>query len=59
MDLVDRAQSQSDRIDRFLAAKARLAAITSAELQKVAARYLDPAQRLDVVALPKVKEAAQ
>lgn len=56
MGLVDRAQSESDRIDRFLAAKQRLEAITAKDLQAVAKRYLDPAQALEVVALPKPKE---
>ena len=55
MGLVDRAQTEGDRIDRFLAAKPRLEGFTAEDLRKLAEQYLDPAQALEVVALPKKK----
>ncbi|HEY6816635.1 MAG TPA: insulinase family protein [Croceibacterium sp.] len=53
MNLVERAQRRPDRIGRFVSGKERLAALTPADLQTVAARYLNPAQRLEIVALPR------
>ncbi|WEK46647.1 MAG: insulinase family protein [Candidatus Andeanibacterium colombiense] len=58
MALVDRAQTESDYIDRYLAGKKRLESFTADDVEKLAQRYLDPAQRLEVVALPKPKDAA-
>lgn len=59
MSLVDRAQTQPDRIARFLAGKAQLQAITPDEVQAAAIRYLDPAQRLEVVVLPRPATAGE
>ena len=52
MALVDRAQSEAYRIDRFLAAKTIMTAITAEDLQEVARRYLTPAGAVEVLALP-------
>ncbi|MDF2638899.1 MAG: insulinase family protein [Novosphingobium lindaniclasticum] len=53
LSLVDRAQSQPDQIERFSRARDRLTTITSAEVQAMAQRYLDPARGLEVLALPE------
>ena len=52
MGLVDRAQTEPDRIERYLAGKAALAAITAEDLRATAARYLSPEQALEVLVLP-------
>jgi zinc protease len=53
MDLVDRAQSESDRIDRFLKARQVIEAITPKEIQTNAARFLQPDDGLEVLVLPE------
>jgi zinc protease len=53
LTLADDAQREPDRIARFVAAKAKLAAITPAELQAIAARFLKTGQRLEIDVLPK------
>jgi zinc protease len=53
MALVDRAQSEPDRIARFVEGKARLEALTAADLQATAARWLRPEERLEIVVLPQ------
>ncbi|MEE4450427.1 insulinase family protein [Novosphingobium resinovorum] len=53
MGLVARAQSQPDRIDRFEKARDRLLALTAADVQATAKRYLAPDAGLEVLALPK------
>jgi zinc protease len=50
--LADDAQREPDQIGRFVAAKAKLAAITPAELQVIAARFLKPGERLEIDVLP-------
>ena len=50
--LVSRAQSESDRIARYIKAKDRLQAIDAKALQAAALRYLDPAVGLEVLVLP-------
>ncbi|WP_336980400.1 insulinase family protein [Altererythrobacter fulvus] len=55
MGLVDRAQSEPERIERFLGSKALLESLTAEDLRQLALRYLDPAQALEVVALPRAK----
>jgi len=57
MALVERAQSEPDRIDRFLAGKARLEAISAADIQAVARRYLSARDGIEVLALPRAKPA--
>ncbi|QSR18136.1 pitrilysin family protein [Novosphingobium sp. KA1] len=53
MALVDRAQTEADRIERFKLAHDRLQALTAADVEAEARRYLDPAQGLEVLALPE------
>jgi zinc protease len=53
LSLAANAQREPDRIERFTAAKARLAAITPEELRAIAAKYLKPAERLEIDVLPK------
>jgi zinc protease len=56
LSLADDAQREPDQIARFVVAKARLAAITPAELQTVAARFLKVGERLEIDVLPKEGE---
>ena len=58
MGLVDRAQSESERIDRFLAAGDVLDAITAADLQAAAQAYLAPDDRVEFVVVPEEKDPA-
>ena len=58
MGLVDRAQTQADRIERYLVGRDQLLGLTAEDLQAMALRYLDPAQRLEIVVLPE-ETAAQ
>jgi zinc protease len=55
MNLADRAQSEPERIERFARAKERLSALTAADVQAMAARYLKPEQRLEIVVLPRTE----
>jgi zinc protease len=52
MSLVDRAQSQPDTIERYSNAKARYQALTPADVQAMAVKYLDPARAVEIVVLP-------
>jgi zinc protease len=52
LSLVARAQTRPDRITRHLAAKAMLMSLTPAEIQAVAARYLQPDRAVEVLVLP-------
>ncbi|MEE4315574.1 MAG: insulinase family protein [Erythrobacter sp.] len=56
MGLVDRAQSEPERIDRFLNGEDMLRAITPEELHAAALRYLDPAARLELQVLPEPED---
>lgn len=58
MNLVDRAQTEPERIDRFLAGRDLLASLTAEDVQAVAERYLDPAERLEILVLPQVAKDA-
>lgn len=51
--LVARASSQPDRIARFQQARARLDALTAADLQALAKRFLAPDQAVTVLVLPE------
>ena len=51
--LVDRAQTEPDRIDRYLHANDRLAALTPEDLQEIAQRYLDPDAAVEVLVIPE------
>jgi zinc protease len=53
LTLVDRAQTEPDRIDRFVNGKARLEAITAKDLQALARQYLTPNGAVDVTVLPE------
>jgi len=53
MNLVDRAQSEPERIERFTRGKALLQSLTAEQVQAMAARYLGPEQMLEVLALPR------
>ena len=50
---VRRAQSEPDRIARYLAAAERYRTMTTADLQAMAVRYLDPEDALEITVLPK------
>ncbi len=52
LTLVDRAQTEPDRIDRFVRGKERLQAITAKDLQALARQYLTPNGAVDVTVLP-------
>jgi zinc protease len=54
--LASRAQSEGFRIDRFLAAKDIIGAITPVQLQATAARYLAPGAAVEVLARPAAAE---
>ena len=51
--LVDRAQGEAERIDRYLEAEKRLLAITAKHVQDAALRWLDVGQALEIVVLPE------
>ena len=53
LTLVDRAQTEPDRIERFVQGKARLQAITAKDLQAVAKQYLAPTSAVEVTVLPE------
>lgn len=53
LSLVDRAQSESGRIARYVTARERLDAIGPSEMQSLALRYLDPEEALEILVLPK------
>jgi zinc protease len=53
MGLVDRAQSEPERIARYFDTLAYLQTLTGADIQAMALRYLDPAERLEVAVLPR------
>ncbi len=59
MSLVDRAQTEPERIDRYLAGLATLEAITPGDLLILAGRYLDPAKGLEITVLPADTDTAQ
>ena len=54
LGLVARAASQPDRIERLTKAKARLLAVTPAQLQAEAKHYLADGAMVDIAALPEV-----
>ncbi|HWK42868.1 MAG TPA: insulinase family protein [Croceibacterium sp.] len=53
MALAARAQSDPDDIARFLDGKPGFEALTAADVQATAAKYLKPADRLEIVVLPR------
>ena len=55
MNLVDRAQSEPHRLERFTSALGLLAEITPEDIRATAERYLKPEERLEIVVLPRPK----
>ena len=53
INLVDRAQSQADLIDRYAQFQARLKAVTAKNIQMLARRYLVPGKAVELIVLPK------
>jgi zinc protease len=53
LGLVDRAQSEADRIDRLVRAPRRLRAILPEDIQALSRRYLDPGAAVEVDVLPQ------
>ncbi|MFA7602624.1 MAG: insulinase family protein [Novosphingobium sp.] len=53
LSLVDRAQTEPEEIDRFLKMKDRLLALTAADVQAMAQRYLAPGTEVEVLVLPE------
>ena len=53
LTLVDRAQTEPDRIERFVHGKERLQAITAKDLQALARQYLTPNGAVEVTVLPE------
>ena len=51
--LVDRAQTEPDRIERLQSGKARIGAITPADLQTLARKYLTPGGGVEITVLPE------
>lgn len=52
MSLVDRAQTEADRIERQVKVHERLAAVTAADVQAAAKRYLTAERAVEVTVLP-------
>jgi zinc protease len=59
MALTDRAQTEADRIARHVQAKSILQALTAADIQALAKRYLTDAAALEVLVLPNGVELPQ
>ena len=53
LSLVERAQSEPERIDRYEKARERLLALTPADVEAAARQYLDPEAELEVLVLPE------
>jgi zinc protease len=53
LSLVDRAQTQPDRIERYQAGKARVQAITAKDIQALARLYLGSASGVEFTVLPE------
>jgi zinc protease len=51
--LVDRAQTEADRIERHVKARGRLSAVTAAQVRDAARKYLTPDRAVEVTALPE------
>jgi zinc protease len=59
LGLVDRAQGDPDELDRFTKARARLLALTPADIAALAQRYLAAGKGVEIVVLPEgVEEPA-
>jgi len=53
LSLVDRAQTEPDRIDRYLRSTERLKLLTPLDVQLAALRYLTPNKAVEVLVLPE------
>lgn len=53
LSLVDRAQTEPDRIERYLKGNERLMALAPLDVQLMAMRYLDPKAAVEVLVLPE------
>jgi zinc protease len=53
LSLVDRAQTEADRIDRQLKARERLSELTAADVQAIARQYLVPDHAVEVDVIPE------
>jgi zinc protease len=53
LTLAARAQSEPDRIDRFVHTRERLLALTAGDIQKLAQHYLVPRNQVEVLVLPE------
>ena len=53
MNLVDRAQSQAELIERYARFQERLKAVTAKDIQLLARRYLVPGGAVELIVLPK------
>lgn len=53
LSLVDRAQGETERIDRYLESEKRLLGLTAKDLEAAARRWLDIGQALEIVVLPE------
>lgn len=56
MNLADRAQSQSERLERWFAGPDTLKAVTAEDLQAAAQRYLAPGDAVEFLVLPEEAE---
>jgi zinc protease len=59
MSLVDRAQTQSDRIDRQLQARIRLMLVSPAQVQALAQKYLQMKDAVEILVLPESAPASK
>ncbi len=57
--LTARAQGEPERIVRYLKAKARLLALTAADIQNLARRYLGADKAVEILVLPEAEKAQQ
>jgi zinc protease len=53
MSLVDRAQTEADRIERQVNVRTRLSAVTAADVQAAARKYLTPERAVEITVLPE------
>jgi zinc protease len=58
MNLSARAQTETERIERFVTAKERISSISAEELQQAAQRYLKAGEAVEVDVLPTPKAAS-
>ncbi|MGN6357913.1 MAG: M16 family metallopeptidase [Novosphingobium sp.] len=58
LTLVDRAQTEADRIERHVRARERLSAVTAAQVEAAARKYLTADRAVEVTVLPASAEAS-